>query len=371
MSESKDIIDQLHNDARRLRVARKLPIGELSWDWVARVQEDFKIFKENNTLSLAAIAKSLGPGFSAPTLSAFLSMRSSDDYVGDLERIVRGLNRYMEMAVRAKESPRPAGFVETKVSNRILTLIQNAIELRSIGVVYGPAGVGKSMSLEAAHSIFPGSIMIRARATAKSLTRFAKLVALTMKIKKRTAFDIEDALIEQLKGTDRPLFVDEAHHLTMDALEFLRDLHDECGIPIILVGTIDIEERVSDTKHWYGQFASRIGLRYDIAEGATATGGGGSKKLKPLFERKDIVAVFDDDKLRLTDDAITFMTQLANCLGLGCLRFCRQVIFVAAKMGVPEVTAETLQRVLRKMHGQRHTIERVERTINERTAQTA
>lgn len=366
---TKDIIDQLHDDARRLRVARKLPDGQLEWEWIERVQSDFKTFKESHALSLDNIAKRLGQGYSPSVLSSFLAMKSGQEYIGDINRITRGLNQFMEQFARTKESPRPAGFVETRVAKRMLSLIQNAIELRAIGVIYGPSGVGKSMTFAAAASIFAGSILIRARSTARTPAPFARQMcdALRLNPSRMSSFSIQSRLIETLKGTDRPVLVDEAHHMGMQSLEFLRDLHDECEIPVVLIGTIDIEKCVSDTSQWYGQFASRTALRYDITEVVGAgSGGSGGRKSKPLFTKEDVIAVFHSDKLRLTDDGVMLLVRLANSLGLGCLRLCRQVVFVAAKTsGGQAIDAELLLRVLRQMHGHVHMTERVERVIRE------
>lgn len=359
---NKDILDQLQEEARRLRVARKLPEGKLTWDWIARVQEDFRAFKEKHALSLHDVAKRLGSGYSASVLSQFLSMASDQDYIGDIDRIVRGVNAFMEQFARAKDSPRPAGFVETRVAKRMLTTVHNAVELRAIGLIYGPSGIGKSLTLQAAHAMFPGSIMLRTRSTTRGVGGMAKQIAAEMRLRAKTTFEIQAKLIDALKGTDRPLFIDEAHQLHHGALEFLRDLHDECEIPMVLAGTVKLEETISDTERWYGQFASRTALRCDIAEDWQPE----SKHKKPLFTVDEILKVFQSDKVRLTDDGALMLMKIANCMGIGCLRLCRQVVFVAAKLANGEaLNAAILSKVMRQMHGRVHTDSRVEKSIIE------
>lgn len=358
---NKDILDQLQEEARRLRVARTLPEGKLSWDLVARVQEDFRAFKEKHSLSLSDIAKRLGPGFSSAVLSSFLSMDGPEKYIGDTDRVVRGVNAFMEQFVRAKESPRPTGFVETRVAKRMLTTVQHAVELRAIGLIYGPSGIGKSLTLQAAHSMFPGSIMMRTRSTTRTAGGLAKQLAEEMKVRATTTYQIQRKLIESLQDTDRPLFVDEAHQLHHGALEFLRDLHDECGIPMVLAGTAQLEKAVSDTDIWYGQFSSRTALRCDLIEHWNPD----SRHKKPLFSVEEIRKVFQSDKVRLTDDGALMLMKVANCMGIGCLRLCRQVVFVAAKLSDQPLDAAILSKVMRQMHGEFHNEKRIDKSIIE------
>ena len=122
---AKDILSQLAEDARRLRVARKLPDGKLSWEWIVRVQADFKRFIEDEGLSLMQISRKMGRGYSASTLSIFTTLDDPTKYAGDIGRVARGLNQFMETHHRSKEVPRPDGWIETVVARRMITLIQN------------------------------------------------------------------------------------------------------------------------------------------------------------------------------------------------------------------------------------------------------
>ena len=46
----------------------------------------------------------------------------------------------------------------------------------------------------------------------------------------------------------------------------VRDRRVEAGCPIILAGTVQLTEAVDDHDLFYGQFSSRIALRYDVSE---------------------------------------------------------------------------------------------------------
>ena len=371
---TRDILDKIANDARRLRVARNLPEGKLSWEWICRVRDDFRRFKDEQGLSLGQLSKRMGKGFSASVLSQFASLEAEDEYIGDIDRIVRGVNQAMETYVRSQEVVRPTGFVETAVANRMLNAIQLAIETRSIGVIWSDAGRGKTMTLKAAAQIFQGSILVRVCQPTRSMSGLARAIASELCLRGcRTTYQIQERVIDLLKESGRAIMIDEAHRLNMEALEFLRDVHDECGVPIILAGTQDINAKVTDTAQWYGQFNRRISVRYDVTEDHREGGaGGGGKAIKPLHSVAEIKKLFSSDKLRLTDDGAATLCRLGNLLGLGGLGLCNQVMLLAqrlAKNGV--VDAPIVLRVMRRIHGVEQSRKQVERQLEESKLQIA
>src|SRR3990172_789793 len=347
MNTEQDILSQLAQSARRLRVARILPDGKLPWEWIRRVHDDFVRFVEEHGLSLSEISRRMGAGFSLSVISQFYGLEAPDQYIGDVDRIARGLNGWMETYLQSLEVPRPAGWVDTAIARRMITVIKNAVEMRSVGLIYSDAGRGKTMTLKAASQIYPQGILVRVRRSTRTPTGLARQLAKALRIKARTTQDIEDRLIDTLAGSDRPIMIDEAHQLTMPALEFLRDLHDECEIPIILAGTHQIHEHCNDSTQFFGQFASRTALRYDITEPLRDGG-----DTRPLHSIAEIRKIWQNDKVRLADDGAALLCKLANLLGFGGLRLCQQVIMVAAKLAEGSVIdAKVVLRVVRRLHG--------------------
>lgn len=349
MTDQPDILGQLADDARRHRVARILPDGELDWDWIKRIQSDFNTFVEKHSLSLNDISRRMGRGFSPAMLSGFRLVKTQDGYVGDIQRLARGLNQFMETFLRSLDAPRPKGWVETEVARRMLSLIKNAIEFRSIGLIYSDAGRGKTMTLQAASQIYSQAILIRVRRSTRTPNGIARQLCEALRIRAATMFEREEMLINALKGSDRPILVDEAHQLEMPALELLRDLHDECGIPIILAGTHQIYERCNDEDEFFGQFMRRISLHYDVTEEAR---GDGRRAPRPLHTVAEIRKLWQSDKLRLTDDGAEMLARIANVLGAGGLGRCHQILFVASRLpSVDQIDAKTVLRVLTSMKG--------------------
>lgn len=372
MSDQRDdILKGLQDDARRLRLARKLPpTGELTDDQVRLVAEDFNRFLDAAGVTLDTVSRSLGKGYSAGVLSSFRSM--GDDgrtkYTGNAGKVARAVNGYMERHAQQREAYRPDGFVETAVAKKMLTVIQQAIKLKSMALIASDTGRGKSMVFKAAQEIFTGSVLIRVRRKRRTDHGLLRALHDEMKLRvKGDGYTREQKIIDTLKGTDRPLLIDEAHQLTPQALEFIRDLNDECEIPIVLGGTRDLMENTQDQDRFFGQFASRIALRYDVNESARGGKGGFDGPIqKPIHTVNEIVELFHTDKLKLTSDGLDFLFKLANLEGEGGLRLVKQVLTIAvAGGGGRQITRKLLMQVLREMHGGRRTDNKLTREIDQ------
>lgn len=350
MSREKNILDQIEHDARIMRRARMLPTDRrLTRDEIDQVARDVQAWMREEGRTLDSVSRALGKGFSPPVLSTFLK----GDARGDGERLARSLNEFMERESRAGDASRPEGFVETRVAQRMLVVIRTAVETRSMGLIVGPAGMGKTLTAKAAHAIYTGSLYIRITQGERRNAGLIMSLARVLGVSRRGSFAATSRLvIAALRGTGRPLLVDEAHALNQGALDALRDLHDEAEIPIILIGTHDIRRHVNDTEAWYGQLNSRVVATCDLGELANPRRGRGQQ----LFTVAEIRKVFDGGKLRLTGDGAKFLCELACVPGLGGLRICAKLMDLAVRIPTlasrGEVGASELRNICRQMHGQ-------------------
>jgi len=361
------ILEQLARDARRLRLAVKLPaVGAVPIDQATMVRDGFRELIDVTQLDLPAVSAAMGPGFSVTKLSDFMTCGDLTRYRGDLDRITRGVNQFMETLARRAEDRRPEGWVETEVARKMLLVVAKTVELQAIGLIVGDAGRGKSMALEAASSIHPGSILVSVMRPTRTAAGFAKHLARSMQLTgASTTHGAVFAVVEALNGTGRPLLIDEGHKLTADALDLIRDLHDQCGIPIVLTGTVKLAEQVDDSDYFYGQFASRVALRYNIADDLTTAGG----DPRPLYSVDEIRQLYEADKVRFTADARALLTRIANLPGLGGLRLCSKIVQVATAASRGElIAADLIHRVVRMLHGRDHGVQRIERALTDRRA---
>ena len=383
MSDERDIFDELADASRRLVAGRKLPEGELPWESIEQVRRDFRRWHEASGRTLDQVARSLGEGFAATTLHKWLAATGVDNVGCDMQRMTRGINQFIETEGRRSKVAKPPGWVETEVARRMLLVIAKAIELNSIGLIYSDAGRGKSLTLQAAAAIFPGSILVRIVTGAHSPAGLTRLLYQASGLRgnsRKASLDQLGKLIDHLRDSDRAILIDEAHRLTPEALEVIRDLHDECGVPFVLVGTHRINEMCSDVDLFYGQFTSRIAIRYDVTEAARGAASGSPSpssrsQAHVLHTVDEIRRLYESDKVRFTGDGLTFLASLANALGLGGLRLCTKLVMVAAQVATAEsaarIDAKLLRRVLRRLHGSDFTTHQIERAVTMQPALAA
>lgn len=177
-------------------------------------------------------------------------------------------------------------FIETSAHKRFVEFARTVRKDRTIGLCYGPAGVGKTLSarryarwdiaeplLESWGPRDPSDEKVYA-ALARSRTVFytppvATAFAAVRKDLNQLWSRVE-ACIEQSQPAERGklmnsrntkvelVIVDEAERLTNTALEHLRDQFDRAEIGLILIGMPGIEKRMSR----YPQLYSRIGFAH-------------------------------------------------------------------------------------------------------------
>ncbi|MEN1705323.1 MAG: AAA family ATPase [Planctomycetota bacterium] len=347
-----DLLMMLREAARQLRLGRPLPpSGELTDRAWREVQSDFRALLDQPGVSIEKIASALGEGFSPATLRTFRDAEGrSERSKGDPDRVPRGLNQVHELLGQRSAAKLPRGFVETAVAERICTVIEQTARLGIISLISGPPGVGKSMAIDACRSLIPGLVVIRVRQTSRRPVALIRQIGVTLGVKgaSSNAALAEERIIQALAGTGRTLAIDESHRLHATGLEALRDIHDEAGVPMALIGTDDLLATV-EAEQLYGQLSSRIGLRYRIAPVEASGGPDGGR---PLYTPEEVARMFASSKVRFTGEGIETLTKIANLPGLGGLRLARQVVHLAAGVAGSElIDGKLLRRALRSIQG--------------------
>lgn len=179
-------------------------------------------------------------------------------------------------------------FIVTKEHRRFTEFAEAVRKHRYIGLCYGPAGVGKTLSarryaqwdlagpfLETWQRRDPRSqaqvnaALARARTVFHTPTVLGTLRDLrdTLDVQiTRAELCIDDHLHRDVKGCRivayqhlvELLIFDEAERLSTTALEFIRDLFDRTGVGVILIGMPGMEKRLSR----YPQLYSRLGFAH-------------------------------------------------------------------------------------------------------------
>lgn len=158
-------------------------------------------------------------------------------------------------------------FVLTKNVKSFINLIHNlknkSDNISKIGLVYGNAGLGKTKTAIYL-SIQFNTIYIRA--TNKMTTKWL-LEEIAKEIDEIPRFytaDIFRQCVNALKTSPQMIIIDEIDYLLADfkAIETLRDLHDETGVPIILVGMLLAKHKLKKHNHLF----DRISEIYNFTE---------------------------------------------------------------------------------------------------------
>jgi DNA transposition AAA+ family ATPase len=216
-------------------------------------------YQKDHKLSQGELGKKLG--VSSTAISKYLNGKPEGD-VAKLESIAEDVLKTALTFRRIDKQPR-----ETSVSRSIAANINTARKTNDIALITGPAGIGKSKGLELYHLENPSAVAITAARWCRNATEMFRALWDAVETAGWSrghasghAVRKIDFLIERLKGSDRPLIIDNAHRLRPGALEFLFDFHDATEIPIILIGNPEIKTLLAKNDQQF----SRIGLHKHI-----------------------------------------------------------------------------------------------------------
>ncbi|EKK8889459.1 AAA family ATPase [Salmonella enterica] len=197
--------------------------------------------------------------------TAVISQYLNGIYNGNIKNIEDILSDFI---LREEERARRRGvkerFVHTQLADIALALISDTHMDGEIGVIYGPAGMGKSMVLRQHASTSKGVILIEADPgyTAKVLLQ-ELCVRLGVK-KTGNIHKLSEECIQELNGTGWVILVDEAELLPYRALEVLRRIHDRSGVALVLAGMPRLLINLKGSRGEYAQLYSRVGMALDI-----------------------------------------------------------------------------------------------------------
>ncbi|WP_421238547.1 AAA family ATPase [Aeromonas enteropelogenes] len=124
-----------------------------------------------------------------------------------------------------------------------------------LGLVYGRPGLGKTTAMAWCVSENDG-VYVRAVRCGTPLSLLKDICRELELTEPRSSRDALRTITESLKEDPRPFFIDEADHLMdrIDLVETVRDIHDESGAPVILIGMDEIAKKLKR----YPQFESRV-----------------------------------------------------------------------------------------------------------------
>ena len=219
----------------------------------ARLQE-YREANRERPLTMSEIGQELG--VSSTTVNKYMAGKPEGDVL-KLERLVADM---LKAASKRQRSDVP--FFPTNVSAKMSATFELIRKTNDVGLISGPAGVGKSKTIEE---------YLRKNATtlAISVPRWqrsdAGVCGLLFDECDTTSWDQRTPrsqyLVERLQRSNRLLVIDNAQRMTLSAREWVFDFHDKTGCPIALVGNPEVLVAIRKND----QHFSRIGIRQEIA----------------------------------------------------------------------------------------------------------
>lgn len=157
-------------------------------------------------------------------------------------------------------------FAETGTAKKILGILEYCRIQKSIGVIYGDAGTGKTYTLREWSRDKKDVYVVTANPAFATPKPFLKLLARSLKTTKVGSMDdILLEILDKLEGSDKMIIIDEAQHLTRKALEVVRSLNDLTNAAIVMVGNEMIYTKMLGKQQAeFAQLFSRLGMRGHI-----------------------------------------------------------------------------------------------------------
>lgn len=339
-----DLYDRLHGDARTN------PIPEHVMD--VRTKEGLNEARQliqhainQGWTTQADLARRTG--YKPSAISEFKNNKWGKRKAGIEATVASDLAKAINQILRERDAKdtEVAGFVKIRVAEAIFDIVQYAIKRRRISVFVIPAGSGKTMALRALKIEIPGAILItvkRARGTVKS---FLQLWARELGLgESGRAEDIQDRIVKTVAGTNRLMLIDEAHKLSVPALDAIREIWDEARIPIIMAATPVLHQTItgqrigSQAVELMDQFYSRVAMFRDLTNLDNPETG----DPEPRVSIEDIRKVFARGHVRLAKDGVRFLCRLANTNGAGGLRVCVDLVQIVVDLYPGDVITSKL-----------------------------
>jgi len=224
-----------------------------------------------------------------------------------------------------------------------------------LGLV-GETGCGKSVTLGELVKLIPTMILILLTSDQRHRTGLLRALYSAVWGHAAPARPRLSDIVERLKFSDRLLALDNADVLGgPDCYQVIMDLHDTCRIPILLVGTHKLLQRMMfDNDPLRGQMSSRIGMRVELLSEQTSPKRGG----RPVewIPAQQIRQIFESAQVKLHPAAVARLKAMAN-FEIGRLRRCEKCMKYAELLtprqsGQIMITEDILEQAIALVSGE-------------------
>lgn len=211
--------------------------------------------------SQTQVARAIGK--SAATINQYLQGK----YTGDVPAIDSLVRSFINREVEKEKSQKiTARYVPTVTSRKGMEVIRYAHLDGDLNVIFGAAGLGKTMILREYAAQHRDALLIEADPGYTARVVLEELCGLLGISKRGNMHELSEACIAALRDSGRLLMVDEAENLPYRALETLRRIHDKSGIGMVLAGMPRLIINLKGKRGEYQQLYSRVGFALCIGD---------------------------------------------------------------------------------------------------------
>lgn len=249
---------------------------------------ELKEFMKLSKKSQRQISKETG--LSSSVISQFLE----GTYTGNNEKVDQTIRKYLIVSKERLNHVQATFFYEGLYNTKnVLFACAYAHRHNDIALVSGDAGAGKTTALEYYTKNNTGVVMVTADSCTTSATAILRVIA--EKLGKQTNYRksiLMQELINQLDGTNRLIVIDEADHLTLQALQAIRNLNDRAKVGIVLSGNDKIYRQmlIGQKGQEFDQIRTRISVRKRVVNDYTPEE---IQNIFPLLDEKGLAFVLD------------------------------------------------------------------------------
>lgn len=114
-----------------------------------------------------------------------------------------------------------------------------------MAAVIGRAGRGKTSAAERVYTMNPNTVYVLYREDAKPNELLREITFRLCGVRPRFREACFEKIEEELSGARRIIMVDEADRMPLKCLNILRNIHDICRTPVVLIGEEDLVDKLS------------------------------------------------------------------------------------------------------------------------------
>lgn len=212
-------------------------------------------------------------GLSVAALNQWLQGK----YKGDNNEVKNKLIKWLAACERRKDANETrldrTLYISTPTGSRIKNVLSYTQAAADLSVIYGGAGVGKTRAIKNYAALSPNVWVATMRPDTSGVASCLEEIseAVGIKMPGRASRQSRD-LSRRLENTAGLLIIDEAQHLSLNAVESVRSIHDASCIGLVLCGNESVYARLTGGTRaaTFAQLFSRIGKRLRLSQPSKA-----------------------------------------------------------------------------------------------------